>query len=335
MVEEVVNGIYRIEVPLPQTPLKALNVYLIKGETRHLLVDNGFNRPECRDALLGGLSQLGVSLDHLDLCITHLHADHCGLTADLVRPGTAVYSSAGDGAVINQMAVGQLPDGSPFWSDLLQEMAAHGVAAELLRSLESNHPAIRFGPSGPVCFTPLREGNALQYGSFLLQVLSVPGHTPDHLALYEPQRKILLSGDVILGDISPNISHWRGMEDALGLYLRSLDKLYALDIALTLPGHRSLVHNTRERIETLRQHHAHRLDEVRGILHEKSLNAFEVAAAMTWAMRGTAWDAFQTPQKWFATNEALAHLEYLVGLGEAVRQHDSGGIRFCIANTRA
>ena len=330
MVEEVVHGLYRIEVPLPQTPLKALNVYLIKGENRHLLVDNGFNCLESREALLGGLSQLGVSLEHLDMFVTHLHADHCGLTADLVQPDTTVYSSAGDGAGINQMI-----EGPAFWSGLLRDMAGHGCSAELLRSLEVSHPAIRFGPSAPVCFTTVREGDVLRYGSFSLRVLSVPGHTPDHLALFEPDRKLLVSGDVILGDISPNISHWREMDDALGAYLHSLDKLDTLDIALTLPGHRSLVHNTKERIEALRQHHAHRLDEVRGILDGKSLNAFEVAAAMTWSLRGIAWKDFQTPQKWFATNEALSHLEHLVGLGEAVRQHDSNGIRFSIPNSPA
>ena len=326
MIEEVVNGIYRIEVPLPQTPLKALNAYLIRGNNRHLLVDNGFNRPECREALLGGLNQLAVSLEQVDMFITHLHADHCGLTADLLRPDTTVYSSAGDGAVINQMT-----EGAAFWSELLQEMAPHGCSAEWLHSLETSHPAIRFGPSGPVCFTPLGEGDLLQYGSFSLRVLSVPGHTPDHLALFEPHLKILLSGDVILGDISPNISHWREMNDALGAYLRSLDKLATLDISLTLPGHRSLVHNTGERIEALRQHHAHRLDEVHGILKGKSLNAFEVAASMTWALRGAAWKDFLTPQQWFATNEALSHLEHLVARGEAVRQNDKNGIRFSLS----
>ena len=325
MVEEVVNGIYKIEVPLPETPLKALNAYLVRGKDRHLLVDNGFNHPKCREALLSGLNQVGVSPEQVDMCITHLHADHCGLTAELVRPDTTVYCSAGDGACINQMT-----EDPAFWSGLLQEMAGHGCSAELLHALESLHPAIRFGPPGSVRFTPLREGDVLCYGDFSLQALSVPGHTPDHLALFEVRQKILFCGDTILGDISPNISHWREMEDALGSYLRSLDKLESLDISLALPGHRSLIYSTKERIEALRQHHAHRLNEVRGILHGKSLNAFEVASAMTWALRGTTWKDFQSPQKWFATNEALSHLEHLVVLGEAVRQEDRGKIRFSI-----
>ena len=323
MIEEITAGLYRLQIPLPQNPLKLLNAYLVRGEDRHLLVDNGFNRPECREALLGSLDLLGAPLEKLDLFITHLHADHCGLTADLVRPGTTVYASAGDGVGINHMTEG--PD---FWLELLQDMAKHGCSPEMLHSLESNHPAIRFGPSGPVAFTTAKEGDLLRYGDFSLRVLSVPGHTPDHLALYDEERKFFFSGDLVLGDITPNIPRWREMDDALGTYLSSLDKVAVLDIALTLPGHRSLVHDTGTRIEELRHHHARRLDEVRRILSGKALNAYEVAAAMTWAMRGIVWDEFPTPQKWFATNEALSHLDHLAALGEARRSGENGEIRF-------
>ena len=323
MMEEVVDGIYRMEIPLPQNPLKVLNSYFIRGKDRHLLVDNGFNRPVCRDTLLAGLEQLGAPLEKLDLFVTHLHADHCGLTADLVRPETIVYASEGDGKSINHMS-----EGPAFWIEFLNDMSRHGCNRELLHSMESNHPAIRFGPSGQVRFTAAKEGDVLQYGDFSLHVLSVPGHTPDHLVLYEPDRKILFSGDLILGDITPNISRWREMDDALGTYLASLDKVDKLDISLTLPGHRSLVHDTKARIKELRRHHERRLAEVRRILAGKSLNAYEVAAEMTWDMRGIAWDEFPPPQKWFATNEALAHLDHLSSLGEAERSRENGEIRF-------
>ena len=45
MTEELYPGIYKIEIPLPRNPLKMLNSYCIKGESRHLLIDSGFNRP--------------------------------------------------------------------------------------------------------------------------------------------------------------------------------------------------------------------------------------------------------------------------------------------------
>ena len=48
MIEEVYKNIFRIEVPLPGTPLKSLNAYCIVGGERALLIDTGFNLPECR-----------------------------------------------------------------------------------------------------------------------------------------------------------------------------------------------------------------------------------------------------------------------------------------------
>ena len=57
MVKEIIPNIYSIPVPLPNNPLKELNAYLIKGPDRSLLMDTGFNLPECREALEKGLSE--------------------------------------------------------------------------------------------------------------------------------------------------------------------------------------------------------------------------------------------------------------------------------------
>jgi glyoxylase-like metal-dependent hydrolase (beta-lactamase superfamily II) len=47
MIDEVLPNIYRIEVPLPRNPLRAINSYVIKGDDRALIVDTGMNREEC------------------------------------------------------------------------------------------------------------------------------------------------------------------------------------------------------------------------------------------------------------------------------------------------
>jgi glyoxylase-like metal-dependent hydrolase (beta-lactamase superfamily II) len=43
----------------------------------------------------------------------------------------------------------------------------------------------------------IREGEKITLGSSWFTVLSVPGHSPGHIALYNPEAKILLSGDVL------------------------------------------------------------------------------------------------------------------------------------------
>ncbi|MDR2124642.1 MAG: MBL fold metallo-hydrolase [Desulfovibrio sp.] len=324
MPEEVAAGIFRIEVPLPETPLKMLNAYLVRGERRHLLVDSGFNRRECREALFAGLEVLGARPGEFDLFITHMHADHSGLAADLAAaPGTVVYAGKEDGESINKLC-----DGEAFRRLLLNDAARHGCAAELLRALETKHPGIQYGPSGKIAFTAVDEGDMLVYGESRLQVLLMPGHTPGHMVLFDAQRGILIAGDLILGDITPNISRRRELPDSLGAYLDSLDKAQKLGATLTLPGHRGLIRDTAKRIGELRAHHARRLAEVLSLLEGRSATAGELAPEMTWSIRGAVWADFPVPQKWFAINEALAHLDHLAALGIVVREESGDRTRF-------
>ena len=56
------EGIYRVEIPLPDNPLKAVNSYVIKGQERNLIIDTGMRRRECLDAMQAGLERLRISL---------------------------------------------------------------------------------------------------------------------------------------------------------------------------------------------------------------------------------------------------------------------------------
>ena len=79
MVEEILPNLYRIEIPLPRSPLKALNAYLIKGDRRFLLIDTGLNRAECKRVMFSDLEMLRVDIKKTDFFITHMHADHLAL----------------------------------------------------------------------------------------------------------------------------------------------------------------------------------------------------------------------------------------------------------------
>ena len=79
MVEEIDRNFFKIEIPLPDSPLKSINSYVIKGAEKNLVIDTGLNREECKRAMLNGLNELGIDLNHTDFFITHLHADHLAL----------------------------------------------------------------------------------------------------------------------------------------------------------------------------------------------------------------------------------------------------------------
>ena len=58
--------IFSIQVELPENPLRALNSYVITSPQGNLVIDTGFNRPECREDLWRGLEELGLDLTKTD-----------------------------------------------------------------------------------------------------------------------------------------------------------------------------------------------------------------------------------------------------------------------------
>lgn len=307
--EEILSNIYRVQMPLPGNPLKAINSYIIKGKKRNLTIDTGMNRVECREAMNVALKQLDVDLNRTDFIATHLHADHSGLIPSLATAGSQVYCSEEDGESINLL--GDIT--SRHWTGMRDYAAVSGFPEDELNKAIARHPANVYGPKGKISFTPLSNGEQISIDNYVLQCVETPGHTMGHICFYEPTQKILFSGDHILGDITPNISQWADDVSMLELYFDSLQKIKNLDIKMVLPGHRRVIHDCNQRIEQLRAHHQTRLNEVITILQNKScLTAYQVASNMSWDLTFKSWQQFPVQQKWFATGEAIAHLEYLV-----------------------
>ena len=111
--------------------------------------------------------------------------------------------------------------------------------------------------------------------------------------------------------MTPNITWYPEMPDSLARYLKSLDKVYPLDVELVLPGHRSRMNNHRARIQEITKHHEERLNEAEAALKGGSKSAYEVAAGISWVITCDGRDDFPVTQKYFAVGETIAHLEYL------------------------
>ena len=315
MVEEILANLYKLEIPLPKSPLKALNSYVIKNTERNLIIDTGWNQEECMYAMQTGLRELGVDTRKTDFFITHLHADHFGLISDLITDTSKIY--------FNQ------PDADRFksgfrWDDFVDFARLNGVPENELQAIRQSHPGLKFRAKGGLAFHILREGDAISIGNYVFKCVETPGHTWGHMCLYEPNKKIFIAGDHILNDITPNIQLWSDEWDPLKEYLASLEKVYKLDIELVLPGHRGIFKNCRGRIQELKHHHQKRLEEIISILEKGKKNAFQVASQMSWDIICDSWDLFPVSQKWFATGEAIAHLKYLKEKGmirKEIRKH--------------
>ena len=302
MVENLANNLYRIIVPLPNSPLKDLNSYVIKGADRNLIIDTGFNRTVCYEAMQQGIKELQIDLGRTDFMLTHMHADHTGLVERLATGSSRIFFSRIDSQVFDE-------DNS--WQPLIDFAQINGFPADELEKALHSHPGFKYSPERKPVFTLIEDGDIIECGDYRLRCIATPGHTQGHICLYEEQKKLFFTGDHILFDITPHIESWAYTTNSLADYIASLDKVYNLEVDMVLPGHRNFLGELKSRIDELKIHHRDRADEVMDVLGDKTMNAYEIAAGMTWDIDCERWEDFPIAQKWFATGEAIAHLRYL------------------------
>lgn len=315
MIKQVEGNIYTIPVPLPKNPLRNLNAYVIKDPERSLLIDTGFNCPECEAALLGGLSELGVDRDRLDIFLTHLHADHTGLAPVVMGRDTKIFVSEPDREMLLTIPQ-RMRDTSIYM--------CQGFSPEELVNLPES-PSWKYVPPPYDGYIGLRDGETLSYGGRKLRVVYTPGHTPGHACLYDAENAVIFLGDHILYDITPNITCWQNFPDPLGAYSHSLVETSLLHVRLALPAHRSVEGNMYDRIGDILEHHAKRIQIIEKLLSETpGMTAYELASKMPWRVHGDkpGWENFPNSQKWFAVGEAAAHLEYLVARRRVLEKAD-------------
>ncbi len=321
MYEEILTNLFRIKIPLPESPLRYLNSYVIRNTGRSLIIDTGLNRRECLEAMQSALGTLGVDLKKTDLFITHLHADHFGLVSELATDSSTTYFSRPEKEIIESWE---------GFEPMIAYAGKNGFPEEELRAAIRQHPGNKFGSDWIPELSLLDDGDQICYGQYRFSCVATPGHTMGHTCLYEPDKNIFIAGDHILIDITPNIQCWSDDQNPLKHYLASLDKVYPLEIDIVLPGHRRLIKNHRARIHELKTHHAKRLEEVLSILSRGPMNSYQVASLMTWDIRSESWDQFPATQKWFATGEAISHLRYLEDNEKVQRKRKDGVTIFSI-----
>ncbi|MCI8539240.1 MAG: MBL fold metallo-hydrolase [Oscillospiraceae bacterium] len=326
MIEEIIQNIYRISIPLPHNPLKELNAYAVKGPDRSLVIDTGFRLPECRTALEEGLRAAGIDRNRMDIALTHLHSDHTGLAPDLIPADGRVYISAIDRKWLE--GASRADD----WESSDLRYLAEGFPRPLLEELWEANPARVLAPAEYSHYVSLHPGDVLTVGDYSLTCVSTPGHTPGHMCFWIEERGVMFLGDHVLFDITPNITAWNGVEDSLGDYLRSLEEIRCYPIQIPLPGHRGVIGDVAARTRALAAHHTARLNETLDVVRTNpGLTAYEIAGRMTWRIRARNWDEFPVAQKWFAVGEAMAHLDYLTRRGQVERRVSGEvGIYFAI-----
>ena len=315
--DELIPGVFRLPLPLPNLALHHVNTYLVRENSECLLVDTGWNTPEAFDSLKDQLAEVSVDFDDISqIVITHIHPDHYGLAGRLKQLSQAKI-------VFHYLEKDFIESRYINMDKLLRRLAqwlhTNGVPAEELSQLGTASVAMAKFVTPILPDVTLRGGETIDLGSFSFHVLWTPGHSSGHISLYEPQRKVLISGDHILPNITPSIGlHPQSRPNPLNDYLNSLNAIKQLEVSLILPGHEYPFTNLDQRIEQLILHHEKRNLEILGVLKATPKTAYRIATEITWMrdINGAGWDNLGPLDKRMAVLETLSHLEAMRAFGK-------------------
>lgn len=224
---ELLPGVFRIETELGGN---LLALHLLRG-TRTLLIDSGV-RDTPGTAIFPALAAAGLPARIDMLLVSHADADHHGGNAALRAgaPGTVIMCHEHDRPWVEAKA-------AHLAGRYQQVLAGHdlGYAPELMRWLDA-----MIGADTPADLG-LHGGETIGLGDGRRwQVLHAPGHTAGHLVLWEPERRVLIAQDAVLGrgvpDRAGRLASPPPYYDA-GSYIATLARLRALQPEWLLTAH--------------------------------------------------------------------------------------------------
>ncbi|HYI98443.1 MAG TPA: MBL fold metallo-hydrolase [Thermoleophilaceae bacterium] len=232
--DRVLPGVWRLRLPLPWPAVPHVNAFAIAAGSGVVLFDTGMHEPGSLAQLERALDQAGLRLDHIRLVVcTHAHSDHYGLAGPIVEAAGCELWMHPDHAHMTRAA--EDPERA---FERRMEVARHsGVPLAALERYRDQNKDHRVGIERVVL--PDREllpGVEIETDLGRWQVHETPGHAPSHVVLHQPERRLLLSGDHVLGRASLYFDYGY-TPDPVGEYLSSLDKVRDLDVDLVLAGH--------------------------------------------------------------------------------------------------
>ncbi|MCP4227666.1 MAG: MBL fold metallo-hydrolase [Actinomycetia bacterium] len=336
-VDEVSPGVLRIQLPISMPGLGHVNCYAMEDARGVCLVDPGLPGPRTWSQLKSRLAGAGLSIDRVHtVVITHSHPDHFGQAAKLQKKvGAEIVTHESFRTFLDPTAEeldgethtvfegippnqeGQALDPSDQMNPARLASAGEGPFARntpwggkayqlpIRRRLQywaMRKAAGRF-MSTPTPTKRVEEAQVLELGGREWISVHTPGHTQDHLCLWDPANGIMISGDHVLPTITPHISGMSVTPDPLADFFTSLDRMQTFDgVSTVLPAHGLEFVDLGGRAQSIKSHHHDRLASLREASDRVGRGTVEEYMK----------ELFQ-PRSWgsMAESETYAHLEHL------------------------
>jgi glyoxylase-like metal-dependent hydrolase (beta-lactamase superfamily II) len=312
--------LHTLSIPTP-FPVGPVNVYLAEGKPL-TLVDVGPRYAPARESLTEALTKRGYRVTDLErIVITHAHPDHYGLAAEVARAsGAEVLTHAANLPWLDADANARR---LAFYGEML---VWAGVPAEVLADLAkmrrgTDRYAEPVHPNGT-----LADGDVLQLGGEGWQVLHTPGHAGGLVCLYQPERRLLISSDHLIRDISSNPiveppdPGQTERPRRLVEYIAQLRRVAELDVALVLPGHGLPITDHHTIIGKRLAFHEARARRILEALEGSALTAHEIANAL--------FTILDPVNRFLVISEVVGHLQRLEVEGQVAHVEQGGVARW-------
>jgi glyoxylase-like metal-dependent hydrolase (beta-lactamase superfamily II) len=319
----VIHGLWRLRLPLPFPGVPHCNAWAVAADGGIVLVDTGMHEPGSMAELERALDQVGLKVENVRLVVcTHAHADHWGQAATICdRAGCEMWmhpnhehgfagATDPDVALARRLEIGR-QSGVPASTLARYAEQARGSPSGIARVIEPDRPLV--------------GGVTVETDLGVWTVFETPGHAPSHASLFQAERRLLISGDHVLGRISLYFDYgWT--PDPIGEFLASLDVVDELDARLALSGHGKPFLDVHGHVEGNRRLVAQRLEETLAAVAEGPKTALEITPRLHEEPLTEANAGWWLP-------ETLCYLGHLVRSGRVERVSDDGVERWARAGS--
>lgn len=220
--QQITEGVYYIQGQDGMIP--DCHVYLIgKPSSGDLtLVDAGLMGKD--EYKIESIRKAGIDLaDIKRVIMTHTHLDHLGCLPEILKalPQAELWMHV-DEADPLEKGDERVAYGMKMFEEMVRTM--FGKSAGFFKMKTDRK---------------LAGDETLEIGEMVWELIHVPGHSPGSIALYNPDNKILIPGDVVYADSAIGRFDFHG---ASGRDLNdSLLALSSLEVDILLPGHNRII----------------------------------------------------------------------------------------------
>ena len=271
--ERVLPGVFRLRLPLPWPGVPHCNAWAVVAKDGFVLFDTGMHQPDSLSQLERALAMCNLSLQDARLVVcTHAHSDHYGQAATIVEEAGCELWMHPNHEHMRRMA----EDPEALLARRLEVARQSGVPEEPLRRYAAERARRDTGIAAVI--EPDRDlvtGVTIHTDLGEWTVHETPGHAPSHVCLFQPERRLLISGDHLLGRISLYFDYGY-TPDPVGEFLNSLTVVERLGARLCLPGHGRTFADVHAHIQGNRKLVRERLGRVLDGLFGGPLTAFDL-----------------------------------------------------------